>query len=49
MTEVLLSERARDRLTALEPDIRSRIRESLREITLERDRSPLSGEDVFKL
>jgi mRNA interferase RelE/StbE len=48
MTEVLLSARARDRLTELEPDIQSRIKESLREISPERDLSPLSGEDVFK-
>lgn len=48
MTEVLLSKRARDRLTDLEPTIQSRIKASLRELTPERDLSPLSGEDVFK-
>lgn len=48
MTDVLLSKRARDRLTNLEPDIQRRIKDSLREITPERDLSPLSGQDVFK-
>ena len=48
MTEVLPSKRARDRLTDLEPEIQSRIKNSLREITPERDLSPLSVKDVFK-
>ena len=48
MTTVLLSERARDRLTDLEPDIQRRLTDSLRESTPERDLSPLSGEGVFK-
>lgn len=48
MTQVRLSERALDRLTDLDPDVQSRIKDSLREITPERDLSRLSGEDVFK-
>ena len=48
MTEVFLSKRARDRLTDFDPDIQSGIKDSFREITPERDLSPLLGEDVFK-
>lgn len=49
MTEVLLSERARDRLADLEPDVRERIKDALRNIRPDRDLSRLSGEDVYKL
>lgn len=49
MTDVLLSERARDRLAALEPEIRERITDALREVSPDRDLSQLSGEDVYKL
>lgn len=49
MTEVLLSEQARDRLADLEPEIQDRIKDALRGISPERDLSPLSGEDVYKL
>ncbi|MFT4922500.1 MAG: mRNA interferase RelE/StbE [Haloarculaceae archaeon] len=49
MTDVLLSERARKRLSALEPDIRDRIKDALREIDPDRDLSQLSGEDASKL
>lgn len=49
MTEVLLSERARDRLSALEVETQERIKDTLREIVPERDLSRLSGEDVYKL
>jgi len=49
MTEVLLSERARDRLPDLEPEIQERIKDALRELTPDRDLSRLSGEDVYKL
>lgn len=49
MTEVLLSERARDRLSDLEPDIQKRIKDALRELNPDRDLSGLSGEDLYKL
>ena len=49
MTEVLLSERARDRLSNLETDTQERIKDALRELTPDRDLSRLSGEDVHKL
>jgi len=49
MTEVLLSERARDRLSALEPEVRERIKDALREVDPDRDLSGLSGEDAYKL
>ena len=49
MTEVLLSERARDRLSNLETDTQQRIKDALRELTPDRDLSRLSGEDVYKL
>jgi len=49
MTEVLLSERARDRLSDLEPDIQERIKDALRELNPDRDLSGLSGEDRDKL
>jgi len=49
MTEVLLSERARDRLSDLEPDIQERIKDALRELNPDRDLSGLSGEDLYKL
>lgn len=49
MTEILLSERARDRLADLEPESQDRIKNALREITPERDLARLSSEDVFKL
>lgn len=48
MTEVLLSERARDRLADFQPDIRNRIKDGLREIDPERDLSKLTGEDTYK-
>lgn len=49
MTEVLLSERARDRLSDLETEVKERIKDALRELTPDRDLSRLSGEDVYKL
>lgn len=49
MTEVLLSKRAVDRLSALESDVQDRIKDSLREIDPARDLSRLSGEDEFAL
>ncbi|MFW5919062.1 MAG: type II toxin-antitoxin system RelE family toxin [Halanaeroarchaeum sp.] len=49
MTEVLLSERARDRLADLEPDVRERIEDALREINPDRDLVRLSGEDAYRL
>jgi len=49
MTEVLLSEQARDRLEDLESEVRDRIKDALREINPDRDLSRLSGEDVYKL
>ena len=49
MTEVLLSERARDRLSNLEPETRERIKDALRELSPDRDLSQLSGEDAYKL
>ena len=49
MTEVLLSERAQDRLSDLETEISNRIKGALREINPDRDLSRLSGEDIFKL
>jgi len=48
MTDVLLSETARDRLADLEADVRERIKDALREINPDRDLSRLSGEDVYK-
>ena len=48
MTDVLLSETARDRLSDLEADVRERIKDALREINPDRDLSRLSGEDVYK-
>jgi len=49
MTEVLLSERARDRLDDLDAEPRERIKDTLREIEPKRDLSPLAGEDAYKL
>jgi mRNA interferase RelE/StbE len=49
MTDVLLSERARDRLTNLEHEVQERIKDALREIDPDRDLSRLSGEDAYKL
>lgn len=49
MTEVLLSERARDRLSDLETEVQERIKDALRELNPNRDLSGLSGEDVYKL
>lgn len=49
MTDVLLSETARDRLSDLEADVRERIKDALREIDPNRDLSRLSGDDVYKL
>jgi mRNA interferase RelE/StbE len=49
MTEVLLSERARDRLSDLETGIQERIKDALRELNPARYLSRLSGEDVYKL
>jgi len=49
MTEVLLSERASDRLADLEPEIRERIKDALREINPDRDLVRLSGEDAYRL
>lgn len=49
MTDVLLSERARDRLADLEPTVRERIKTALREIDPERDLSRLSGDDTSRL
>ena len=48
MTDVLLSETARDRLADLEADVRERIKDALREINPDRDLSRLSGEGVYK-
>ena len=49
MTEVLLSERARSRLSDLETEIQERIKDALRELNPNRDLSRLSEEDVYKL
>lgn len=49
MTDVMLSERARDRLADLEPDVRERIKDALRDVHPDRDISRLSGEDVYSL
>ena len=49
MTEVLLSERARDRLSDLQPNIRDRITDALRGIDPERDLAKLTAEDTYKL
>ena len=49
MTDVLLSERARDRLSDLESEIQARIKDALRGLIPDRDLSRLSGEDVYKL
>lgn len=49
MTEVLLSERARDRLSDLETDVQERIKDALRELNPDRELSGLSGEDAYKL
>ena len=49
MTDVLLSETARDRLSGLDADVRERIKDALREIDPDRDLSRLSGDDVYKL
>ena len=48
MTDILLSETARDRLADLEADVRERIKDALREINPDRDLSRLSGEDMYK-
>ena len=48
MTEVLLSQRARDRLSDFEPDIRVRIKDALRDIDPERDLSKLTAEDTYR-
>lgn len=49
MTEVLLSERARDRLADLESQPRERIKDALHGLHPDRDLSRLSGEDFYKL
>jgi len=49
MTDVLLSERARDRLADLESEARERIKTALKEINPERDLSRLSGDDTHRL
>jgi mRNA interferase RelE/StbE len=49
MLEVLLSERARERLADLEPDIRERIKDALRDVNPDHSLSRLTGEDVYKL
>ncbi|WP_254838861.1 type II toxin-antitoxin system RelE family toxin [Natronomonas marina] len=49
MTEELLSERARERLSGLDPDVRDRIKDALRDIDPNRDLSRLPGEDAYKL
>ena len=49
MTDVLLSETARDRLSNLDSSVRERIKDALREIEPDRDLSRLSGDDVYKL
>jgi mRNA interferase RelE/StbE len=49
MTEVLLSKRARNRLSDLETEIQKRIKDALRELNPDWDLSRLSGEDVYKL
>jgi len=49
MTDVLLSERARDRLADLESEARERIKTALKEINPERDLSGLSGDDTHRL
>lgn len=49
MPEVFLSERARDRLADLEPDVRKRIKNALRDVNPDHSLSRLSGEDVYKL
>jgi mRNA interferase RelE/StbE len=49
MTEVLLSERAQERLSALEAETRERIKDALRDLHPDRDLSRLSGKDVYSL
>jgi len=49
MTDVLLSERARDRLGELDSEASERIKDALREIDTGRDLASLSGEDVYKI
>lgn len=49
MTEVLLSERARDRLEDLEAEPRDRLKDALRTLQPDRDLAGLTGEDVHKL
>jgi len=48
MTEILLSERARDRLSGFDKDQRERVKDALRELEPDRDLTRLSGEDVYK-
>jgi mRNA interferase RelE/StbE len=49
MVDVLLSERARDRLDDLDAEPRERITNALRELTPDRDLARLSGEDAYRL
>lgn len=49
MTDVLLSERARDRLDELDAEPRTRITDALRTVTPDRDLSRLSGKDLHTL
>lgn len=49
MTEVLLSERAVERLSALEGEVQARIKDALRDCNPDRDLLRLSGEDAYKL
>jgi mRNA interferase RelE/StbE len=49
MTEVLLSERAADRLNDIDPEIRDRITEALRSVDPDRELERLSGSESYKL
>lgn len=49
MTEVLLSERARERLSGLETEVQTRIKDALRDCNPNRELEPLTGEDTYKL
>jgi len=49
MTEVLLSQRARNRLSNLETEVQDRIKDALRELAPDRDLSRLSDTDAYKL
>ena len=48
MVDVLLSERARDRLDDLDAEPRERIKNALRDLNPDRDLGRLSGEDAYR-